>query len=128
MRPGVGKAALALRAERVERSFALALDRGGLRRAHVRGRENARKRYLFPVAGHNLGLAMRQLIGAGTPKELAARGARLRWLLDPDIGLRVLLSRRPRPGGSPLRQRAVNRDSGPTGNAHSSHRVAAACG
>ena len=26
------------------------------------------------LAGHNLGLLMRQLIGAGTPKEAAARG------------------------------------------------------
>jgi hypothetical protein len=33
---------------------------------------------------------MRQLIGAGTPKELVARGARLLWLLDPDVGLLVL--------------------------------------
>jgi hypothetical protein len=34
---------------------------------------------------------MRQLIGAGTPKELAARSVRLLWLLDPDIGLLVIL-------------------------------------
>ena len=40
LRSGVGKEALALRAEKVERSFALILDRGGLRRAWLRGREN----------------------------------------------------------------------------------------
>ena len=34
---------------------------------------------------------LRQLIGAGTPKELAARGARLLWLIDPDIGLLVII-------------------------------------
>jgi transposase len=101
VRPGVGKAALALRAERVERSFALALDRGGLRRIHARGRENVQKRYLVPVAGHDLGLVMRQLIGAGTPKEVAARGARLRWLLDPDIGLLALLIPPPEAGPEP---------------------------
>jgi hypothetical protein len=30
--------------------------------------------YLIHVAGHNLGLLMRLLIGAGTPKEAVARG------------------------------------------------------
>ena len=32
------------------------------------------KRYLLHVAGHNLSLLMRQLIGAGTPKEAVAGG------------------------------------------------------
>jgi transposase len=91
LRSGVGKEALALRAEKVERSFALILDRGGLRRTHLRGRENVQKRYLVHVAGYNLGLVLRRLIGAGTPKELAARGAWLLWLLDPDIGLLIIL-------------------------------------
>lgn len=40
----------------------------------LRGRENVHKRYLIHVAGHNLGILMRLLIGAGTPKEAAARG------------------------------------------------------
>jgi hypothetical protein len=31
------------------------------------------KRYLIHVAGHNLGILMRLLIGAGIPKEAAAR-------------------------------------------------------
>src|SRR5918995_547335 len=91
LRSGVGQEAFALRAERVERSFALTLDRGGLRRTHLRGRENVQKRYFVHVAGYNLGLVMRQLIGAGTPKELAARGAGLLWLFDPDVGLLVIL-------------------------------------
>ena len=83
LRSGVGKEAFKLRAERVERSFALTLERGGLRRTWLRGRENVQKRYLVHVAAYNLGLVMRRLLGAGTPKELAARGARLLWLLDP---------------------------------------------
>ena len=62
------------RAELVERSFAHILDRGGLRRTWLRGRENVHKRYLIHVAGHNLGLLMRLLIGAGTPKEAVASG------------------------------------------------------
>ena len=100
-RSGIGKEALALRAEKVERSFALILDRGGLRRTHARGRENVQKRYFVHVAGYNLGLVMRQLIGAGTPKELAARGAWLLWLFDPDIGLLVLLILPPEAGPEP---------------------------
>ncbi len=61
------------RAEIVERSFAHNLDRGGMRRTWLRGRENVHKRYLVHVAGHNLGILMRLLIGAGTPKEAAGR-------------------------------------------------------
>ncbi len=60
---GVARAAFTLRAEVVERGFALILDRGGMRRAWLRGRENLHKRYLIHVAGHNLGLIMRLLIG-----------------------------------------------------------------
>ena len=37
-------------------------------------RENVHKRYLLHVAGHNLSLLMRQLIGAGTPREAVAGG------------------------------------------------------
>ena len=48
-----------------------------MRRTWLRGRENVHKRYLIHVAGHNLGILMRLLIGAGTPKEAAARGKRL---------------------------------------------------
>ena len=64
-----------LRAEWVEHSFALILDRGGMRRARLRGRANIHKRYLIHVAGYNLGLIMRLLTGAGTPRELYARGS-----------------------------------------------------
>ena len=74
LRSEVGKQAMRQRAERVERSFAHILDRGGMRRTWLRGRENVHKRYLIHVAGHNLGLLMRLLIGAGTPKEAVARG------------------------------------------------------
>jgi transposase len=72
LRSGVAREAFKLRAELVERSFALVLDRGGMRRAWLRGRENLRKRYLAHVAGYNLGLIMRLLVGAGTPRELVA--------------------------------------------------------
>ena len=49
------------------------LDRR-LRRTWLRGRENVHKRYLLHVAGHNLSLLMRKLIGAGTPREAVAGG------------------------------------------------------
>ena len=77
LRSEVGKAGMRKRAEIVERSFAHNLERGGMRRTWLRGRENVHKRYLIHVAGHNLGILMRLLIGAGTPKEAAARGKRL---------------------------------------------------
>jgi hypothetical protein len=64
----VARQAFKLRAELVERGFALILDRGGMRRVWLRGRENLHKRYLIHVAGYNLGLIMRLLIGAGTPR------------------------------------------------------------
>ena len=71
----MAKEAFKLRAELVERGFALVLDRGGMRRAWLRGRENLRKRYLVHVAGYNLGLVMRLLVGAGTPREFLAGGS-----------------------------------------------------
>ncbi|MGE3293787.1 MAG: transposase [Geminicoccaceae bacterium] len=75
LRSGVAKEAFKRRAELVERSFALTLDRGGMRRSWLRGRENLHKRYLVHVAGYDLGLIMRLLAGAGTPREFTARVA-----------------------------------------------------
>ena len=72
LRSGAAQEAFMLRAELVERSFALTLDRGGMRRAWLRGCENLHKRYLVHVAGYNLGLIMRLLVGAGTPREFMA--------------------------------------------------------
>lgn len=75
LRSGVAEEAFRLGAELVERSFALVLDRGGMRRAWLRGRENLQKRYLVHVAGYDLGLVMRLLVGAGTPREFLARAS-----------------------------------------------------
>ena len=58
---GVARQAFRLRAEWAECSFALILDRGGMRRAWLCGRANIHKRYLTHVAGYNLGLIMRLL-------------------------------------------------------------------
>jgi hypothetical protein len=72
LRSGVGKQAMSKRGEIVERSFAHVLERGGMRRTWLRGRQNVHKRYLVHIAGYNLGLLMRALFGAGTPREAAA--------------------------------------------------------
>jgi hypothetical protein len=61
------------RDEVAERSIAHVLDRGGMRRTWLRGRENVQKRYLIHVAGCNLSILMHALFGTGTPKELAAQ-------------------------------------------------------
>jgi transposase len=89
---GVARVAFKLRAEVVERGFALILDRGGMRRAWLRGRENLHKRYLIHVAGYNLGLIMRLLTGSGTPRGVRARvSALLAAIATPDAGLVVIL-------------------------------------
>jgi hypothetical protein len=78
LKSAVGKEAMRKRGEMVERSFAHILDRGGMRRAWLRGRQNVHKRYLIHVAGFNLGILMRALFGQGTPREAAsARSALL---------------------------------------------------
>lgn len=62
------------RAEYNERSFAHVLDSGGLRRTHLRGVENIKKRTLIQTAAFNLGLLMRDLTGVGKPRALQGRG------------------------------------------------------
>ena len=79
------------RAEIVERSFAHNLDRGGVRRIWLRGRENVHKRYLVHVAGHNLGILMRLLIGAGTPREAAARAPAYLFFVDTEDAVAIIL-------------------------------------
>lgn len=71
-----------LRAEIVERGFAHTYDSGGMRRLHLRGRGNILKRLLIHVAGFNLSLIMRKLVGAGTPRGVAALFNGLRKLFQ----------------------------------------------
>jgi len=88
---GVGRQAMRRRAEIVERSFAHNLDRGGMRRTWLRGRENVHKRYLVHVAGHNLGILMRLLIGAGTPREAAARAPAYLFVVYTEDAVAIIL-------------------------------------
>ena len=52
------------------RGFAHCYTTGGMRRAHLRGRQNIAKRVLVHAAGFNLGLVMRKRLGRGTPRGL----------------------------------------------------------
>ena len=79
------------RAEIVERSFAHNLDRGCMRRTWLRGRDNVHKRYLVHVAGHNLGILIRLLIGAGTPREAAARALAHAFFFCTDRAVTIVL-------------------------------------
>lgn len=81
-----GKRLLKRRGEYLERPFAHQYETGGLRRLHVRGRNNVAKRLLLQAAAFNLALIMRNLTKAGTPRGLAERslailGLILRWLV-----------------------------------------------
>jgi len=69
-----GKSLLRRRGERVERSFAHCYDTGRMRRTHLRKHPNILKRQLIHVAGFNLSLIFRKLLGAGTPREWINRG------------------------------------------------------
>jgi transposase len=72
-----GKSLLRRRSELVERSFAHCYETGAMRRCHLRGHENILKRQLIHVGAFNLSLILRQLLGAGTPRELRNRFDRL---------------------------------------------------
>ena len=69
VRGGYGKSLLRRRGELVERSFAHCYETGGMRRTHLRGHENILKRQLVHVGAFNLSLILRQLLGAGTPRQ-----------------------------------------------------------
>ena len=63
-----GKALMRRRGELIERSFAHALETGGMRRTHLRHHDNIAKRLLVHIAGFNLGLLMRACFGVGKPR------------------------------------------------------------
>jgi hypothetical protein len=87
LKSGVGRDAMRRRGEMVERSFAHVLDRGGMRRTWLRGRENVHKRYLIHVAGFNLAILMRALFGRGTPREAASAKCAFLFVLQTDVAL-----------------------------------------
>ena len=68
---------LRCRGELLERPVAHLYETGGMRQVHLRGHPNIPKRLLVHVAGCNLGLLLRHLIGVGTPRSLQGRAAAL---------------------------------------------------
>jgi transposase len=87
LRSDIGRETMRRRGELVERSFAHVLDRRGMRRAWLRGRENLHKRYLIHVAGFNLGVLMRAIYGQGTPREAADAAYALIFVLQTEAAL-----------------------------------------
>ncbi len=77
VRSEYGKSLLRRGGELVERSFAHCYETGGLRRCHLRRRDNILKRQLVHVGAFNLSLILRKLMGAGTPRELRNRSGQL---------------------------------------------------
>jgi len=59
-----------LRSELTERSFAHLYETGGMRRVHLRGRENILKRLLVHGVAFNLSLILRKVMGVGKPRRL----------------------------------------------------------
>ena len=92
-----GKHLLKRRGELIERSFAHCYETGGMRRTHLRGRENILKRQLIHVCAFNLSLIFRLTLGAGTPRELRNRRPAL---LSAYICLQVALMALQRADGS----------------------------
>ncbi|WP_209015544.1 hypothetical protein, partial [Roseibium sp. RKSG952] len=70
-----------MKAEIDERSFAHIVDRGGLRRTHLRGRDNVQKHCLLHDAEYNLSLLMRKTIGYETARGAGSGGYGVIFLL-----------------------------------------------
>ena len=63
-----GRRLMRRRGELIERSFAHGYETGGMRRVHLKHRNNIYKRLLVHMGGFNLGLVMRKLLGMGKPR------------------------------------------------------------
>lgn len=94
-----GKSWQRRRSEVVERSFAHVCETGGARRTWLRGLTKVTKRYQLQTAAHNLGLILRQLLGAAKPRAFAAF-----WSLAQALLSRLHAS--PQPWSTPQRLRA----------------------
>jgi len=70
-----GKRLLCSRGEKLERSFAHCYETGGMRRLHLRGRDNIAKRVLIHAAAFNVGLMMRLRYGLRKPRSLGRAAA-----------------------------------------------------
>jgi transposase len=66
-----------LRSELTERTFAHLYETGGMRRVHLRGRDNILKRLLVHGAAFNLSLLLRRTLGVGKPRRLQGSAVRV---------------------------------------------------
>jgi len=71
-----------LRSELTERTFAHLYETGGMRRIHLRGRNNILKRLVVHGAAFNLSLILRKLLGVGKPRQLPGLGSQILALLS----------------------------------------------
>lgn len=77
-----GKRLQKIRSELTERSFAHMYETGGLRRVHLRGRDNVLKRLLVQAAAFNLSLILRKALGVGKPRQLQGLSDELLGLFE----------------------------------------------
>ena len=103
VRTGRGKRLQKWRSELTERSFAHLYETGGMRRVHLRGRNNILKRLLVHGAGFNLSLILRKTLGVGKPRRL--QGLLLSWLCGGFVRAFKALSSRVRRIESTLRRK-----------------------
>jgi transposase len=75
-----------LRSELTERTFAHLYETGGMRRVHLRGRDNILKRLLVHGAAFNLSLILRKTLGVGKPRRLQGTSVEVIALLLPMFG------------------------------------------
>jgi transposase len=94
-----------LRSELTERSMAHMYESGGMRRVHLKGRDNILKRLLVHAGGFNLALMMRKLVGVGKPRRLQGASYQLVRLLARAFRWLWLTSRAMGHGGSTLRRK-----------------------
>lgn len=116
----MAKALMRRRGELIERSFAHLDDTGGMRRVHLRGKNNIAKRALIHAAAFNLSLILRQVLRVGTARQAAELFAALYFAflrLTPaaEVALLVLGSRGPlaRPAGQRNPCRSSHRENAP---------------
>ena len=86
-----GRRLMRKRGELVERSFAHTLETGAMRRVFLRGHQNIKKRLLVHVAGFNLSLVMRKVLGRGTPRGFQGLRAAIYALITMAGGLLRLI-------------------------------------
>lgn len=113
------KALMRKRGELIERSFAHLYDTGGMRRAHLRGKDNIAKRALLHAAAFNLSLLLRRMLGVGTARQAAglrtALSLAILWLMQAAEAIHALdqtLKSTPRFAGCNKPSRCSHRDAG----------------